>query len=80
MGVYSMSTAFTFANCFAVAFEPFPKIAGIATAVYSFIQLSGGFVSSSVMSYLHDTNQFPLASWLLVTSLICVFIKKVLLK
>lgn len=76
MVFFSMSTAFTFVNCFAQAFEPFPKIAGIATAVYSFIQMGGGFISSSAMAYFHEVNQLPLASWLITISVACIFIRR----
>lgn len=79
MSCFAMSTAFTFVNCFARAFEPFAEIAGIATAVYSFIQISGGFLSSSFMAYLHDATQLPLALWLLGGSLLCLTIQRILL-
>lgn len=80
MAVYSMSTAFTFVNCFARAFEPFPKIAGIATAGYSFIQIGGGFLSSSIISCLDDIDQLPLASWLIFASILCLVFKRLFLK
>jgi len=49
-------------NISASAFHPFGKIAGYAGSLFSFIMQAGGFVSSSLIAYLPDTNQVPLAA------------------
>lgn len=76
MVIFSISNAFVWVNCFTHAFEPFAEIAGIATSVYSFLQIGGGFLSSTVMSYSHDVDQLPLACWLLLSGVLCLWIKR----
>ncbi len=48
-----------FANTYAAAFSPFPKAAGSAAAIFGFMQVLGGAVASTIIAYIHDTNQLP---------------------
>lgn len=50
-----------FANSYASALMPYPKIAGIATAIFGFIQLLGASLTSAFISWAPDVNQLPLS-------------------
>lgn len=58
--VFMLGTSFVFPNAVAGAFNPFPKIAGMAGAIFGFLQMFGGTISSSIISILPDHNQFPI--------------------
>ncbi|HSW72997.1 MAG TPA: multidrug effflux MFS transporter [Chlamydiales bacterium] len=59
--IFYFGSTFIWPNAFAAAFTPFGKIAGYAGGLYSFMQLGGGAVLGSLMSYLPSKNQVPLA-------------------
>jgi len=61
LACYNVSAALVFPNAFSEAFEPFPDIAGIASALFTFLQILGGVLMSSIMSASPDVNQLPLA-------------------
>lgn len=48
-------------SVFAGAFTPFGKIAGYAGALYSFMQIGGAAVLGTLVAYLPDSDQIPLA-------------------
>ena len=50
-----------FPNSFAQAFAPFGHMAGTAAAVYGCLQTVGAVVAGSIVTYLSDANQVPLA-------------------
>lgn len=56
-----LGCSFVFGNSFAGALTPFPHIAGMAAALFSFAQMFGGVVASSALAYSHEDNQLPLA-------------------
>lgn len=62
MILFYFGSTFIWPNIFAGAFAPFGKIAGYASSLYSFMQMGGGAVISSLVSYLPDNDQIPLAS------------------
>ncbi len=66
--VYMMGSSLVFPNSSAGAFGPFAKIAGSAGAVFGFMQVLGGVVSSSVISMMHDDNQLPMAMAFIVSA------------
>jgi len=70
------ATVFLYMVGFAGALIPFPKIAGIATAVVGTIQILGGSLSSGIMSLLPDDSQWPLA----MTFIVCGMLMSLLLK
>jgi Bcr/CflA subfamily drug resistance transporter len=63
-------STFIWPNAFATAFTPFGHIAGYAGALYGFMQISGGAVMSTLVTYLPDNNQVPLAMIILFCSMI----------
>lgn len=66
MVFFSMGAGLTFINAFAGAFDPFPKIAGMAGALYASLQdLSAGFTCGFIAS-LKCNNQFILCISLLM--------------
>lgn len=72
MMLYMFGGSFIFPNAFAGALTPFGKIAGIASAVVGYIQISGGALTSGVISASPDNTQLPLAIMLLTTSFIAI--------
>lgn len=50
-----------FPNSYAFALNPFPKIAGIASALLGTAQIAGGFFFSGMIALLPNDNQLPLA-------------------
>ena len=65
MILFYFGSTFIWPSAFTGAFAPFGKLAGYAGALYSFMQIGGAAVLGSVVSYLPDIDQTPLA---------CVFI------
>lgn len=59
--LFVFGTTFVWTNAFAAAFTPFGKIAGYASALYSFIQIGGGASIGSLAAFLPDDNQLPLS-------------------
>jgi Bcr/CflA subfamily drug resistance transporter len=72
--LFMFGSAFVFPNASARAFDPFAKIAGAAGGVFSFMQILGGVVSSSILSAVHDDNQLPMAIAFILTSLLSITI------
>lgn len=73
MGIFSLGAAVSFANSFAGAFQPFPKIAGSAGALYGSIQVFGGSLASGLMSLLQEQTQKPLAILLTIMGFCAYF-------
>lgn len=57
----SFGVPLVFSNSFTAAFEPFPKIAGIASALYGAMTSLGGAVSSGLVALCSDSSQSPIA-------------------
>lgn len=66
--IYIIGSSFVFANAYAGAMHPFTHTAGTAAAVFGFLQILGGAISSSIMATLQHDNQIPLAVMLLLCS------------
>lgn len=60
--IYIFAGGFIFTNSMTGALAPFSKMAGSAAALYSFLQTSGGFIGSAILSCWHTHNQLPLAA------------------
>lgn len=67
---YIIGSSMIFSNAYAGAFHPFPKMAGTAGAVFGFLQILGGAISSMLMAFAHAYNQIPLSIALIASSLI----------
>lgn len=62
--------AFLFGNCMSGALGPFSKQAGIASAVYSFIQVFSAVMVTSIISILHyNSGEFLSVIFLVMSSL-----------
>jgi len=61
IGLFILGTGGIFPNSFAAALSPYPKMAGMAAAVFGFIQLGGGAFSSYLLTLLPADNQFGLS-------------------
>lgn len=72
--IYIVGSSMVFSNAYAGAMHPFTLTAGTAGAVFGFLQILGGAVSSFLMSLMHEYNQIPLAFVLLLSSMLALFI------
>ena len=74
-----LSSGFLYANCAAKALAPFPHMAGSASAMLGFLCFSGGTLSSMAISFLPETNQFPLSATIFFLALIILIIFRFLI-
>lgn len=70
--LFIIGSSMVFPNAYAGAFEPFKEMAGTASAVFGFLQILGGAVSSLIMSYMHTYNQIPLSVALIVVPILAI--------
>ncbi|MDF1760475.1 MAG: multidrug effflux MFS transporter [Coxiellaceae bacterium] len=63
---FIIGSSMVFPNSYAGAFRPFKMMAGTASAIFGFMQILGGAVSSFIMSYMQTYNQIPLSIALIV--------------
>lgn len=75
--LFMMGAGLVFPNSSAGALIPFPKIAGMAGALFGFVQILGGIISSSAIALAQDENQFPIAIAFITTALLSVLIFRV---
>lgn len=73
--IYIIGSSFIFANAYAGAMNPFEKMAGTAGAVFGFLQILGGAISSFLMSIFHTYNQIPLSIILLLSASFALFLQ-----
>lgn len=60
-----VSSSIVYPTATAGSLLPFPRLAGIAGALYGFIVIAGGSLVSMLIAELHEVNQQPLA-WILL--------------
>lgn len=65
--------SFIMPNAYACAMTPFGQIAGTAGALASFAQITGGVLSSGIISLLPDHNALPMGMTMLVFGLIALY-------
>ncbi len=63
---FIVGSSMVFPNAYAGAFRPFKTMAGTASAIFGFMQILGGAISSFIMSYMQTYNQIPLSIALIV--------------
>jgi len=73
--IYIIGSSFIFSNAYAGAMHPFSKMAGTAAAVFGFLQILGGAISSALMSTFKNHNQTPLALILFFSSVLALLIQ-----
>jgi len=59
--IFSAAAGFVFANAMVGAFESFGHMAGIAAAIYGFLQMSLSALAGLIMTHLPETTPIPLA-------------------
>jgi DHA1 family 2-module integral membrane pump EmrD-like MFS transporter len=59
--IFIIGGGLVFSNAMAGAFEPFPRIAGIAGALYGTLQVLGAFITSLIIAELPRDNQSTMA-------------------
>lgn len=70
-----------FPNSYAFALNPFPKIAGIASALLGTAQIAGGFFFSGMIALLPNDNQLPLAfAFIFCGTFLQIIYKKIKIK
>ncbi|QBR84057.1 Bcr/CflA family efflux MFS transporter [Legionella israelensis] len=72
--IFMFGSSLVFPNSSAGALTPFPKIAGTAGAIFGFMQISGGAISSSIIATSHDENQLPMAALFIITSVLSILV------
>lgn len=65
--LFTFGSTFVFLICFAMGFKHIAAIAGFAGSLYSCIQLLGGFLFSSILSFINSSHPAPMA-WMFITS------------
>lgn len=80
VALYSVGAGLTFMNAFAGAFEPFPKIAGTAGALYGFMQDSTSTLISALIAIISISNQYSLAIILSILSTLAFLSFNLLIK
>lgn len=78
--IYILGSSFIFSNAYAGAMHPFSEMAGTAGAVFGFLQILGGAISSAIMSSFKNYNQIPLAIILLGSAIIAFIAVKIIEK
>ncbi len=73
--IYIVGSSFIFANAYAGAMHPFEIMAGTASAVFGFLQILGGAISSFIMSIVHSYDQIPLSIVLLFSASIALLVQ-----
>lgn len=80
MVLFYFGVTFIWPSAFTGAFAPFGKLAGYAGALYSCMQIGGGAVIGSLVAYLPDTNQIPLACvYIIAPAMALVIFQKVVI-
>jgi len=78
MTAYSTAMGLVLPNAMAVALRPFPHIAGTASALLGFVQMSISAAGTAIVgAYLVDTT-VPLLNFMLVTSLLALGLSAIL--
>jgi hypothetical protein len=78
MLVVMFALGFIVPNSFSGAMQPFANISGITVAVLGSIQVSGSFVTSSLIAFFPDRNQLPLAGFLLAFGILTIILTRIL--
>ncbi|WP_419421376.1 multidrug effflux MFS transporter (plasmid) [Legionella sp. D16C41] len=74
IAIFMCGSSLVYPNSSAGALTPFPKIAETAGAIFGFMQILGGALSSSTIALVHHKSQLPIAIAFLITSLISILI------
>jgi Bcr/CflA subfamily drug resistance transporter len=67
-------------NSYAAGLTPFAKTAGIAVAILGSIQILGGVISSTFISFVSNQSQLPVAIVIFVSALVCIVLVNLLRK
>lgn len=75
--LFMMGSSLVFPNSSTGALTPFPKIAGMAGALFGFVQILGGTISSSAVALTQNENQFPIAISFIIIALLSILVFRV---
>jgi hypothetical protein len=75
--LFMMGSSLVFPNSSAGALTPFPKIAGMAGALFGFVQILGGALSSTAVALAQDENQLPIAIAFIITALLSMIVFRI---
>jgi len=78
--LFLFGSGFVFPNAYAMGMTPFAKIAGIAVAVLGCLQVLGGFISSTIVSWIPDESQWPIAITFLIIGILGLWLQSFLKK
>ncbi|OGT26215.1 MAG: hypothetical protein A3I77_06220 [Gammaproteobacteria bacterium RIFCSPLOWO2_02_FULL_42_14] len=70
--IYIVGCSMIFSNAYAGAMHGFPTMAGTAGALFGFLQILGGSISSYLMSLTKTYNQIPLSIALLLSAILAL--------
>lgn len=65
-----LGLGFIFANCLSICLEPFPKIAGISSAMYGFLVFAGSGIISAIYSKMTSVNFITFSTAIFIFSFI----------
>lgn len=66
--LYMMGSSLVFPNSSAGALKSFPHFAGMAGAIFGFMQVLGGAIASNIFSVIHEENQLPMSIAFILTA------------
>lgn len=66
--LYMMGSSLIFSNSSAGALKSFAHIAGLAGAIFGFMQVLGGVIASNIFSVIHEENQLPMSVAFILTA------------
>ncbi|MGH7268404.1 MAG: multidrug effflux MFS transporter [Candidatus Rokuibacteriota bacterium] len=69
MAVFMLGNGLAMPVCLAGAIGPFPRMAGAASALAGFVQMTVGSVASAAVGYLHDGSPRPMATMIAASGL-----------
>lgn len=68
------SGSLVFPNTSAGVFHPFPKIAGIASAIFYSTRMLGGAIFSGILAFMPHQNQLPMALAFIISAMLALII------
>ncbi len=69
MSLYFVSVGLVLPNATAAALMPFPRNAGVASALMGFVQMATGATVGAAVGWLHDGTPLPMAAVILASAL-----------
>ena len=74
VGIYTIGTSFVFTNAFSGALHAFEANAGLASSLCGFLQILAGALSSTLYSFLNNTDQLFMGVGFFISGLVGVIL------